>query len=246
MKYFSKTIGTGLVLVALQFCLQVWDVYTGQGQAVSLLFLLIALPVLLRGVGRLRRGDPEGGVIGAGASAFFEPLGLVCLVGCLLFRDRLLREAYLAGADAASGPEQESVTAGAADRSPAGGEENAERRQKTSREWSGRDLWGLLAVTLLLLGIFAGLQYKMSGWGYETARQLLPLLFGFFLSVAGVRLLLRGSPVGGMLGIVGSAFLVPLGLFCLVGCLRLRDKLLRRNWAAEAAAPSADGESSGG
>ena len=68
--------------------------------------------------------------------------------------------------------------------------------------------------------------------------KFLLLVVGYLLSVVGVILLLRGSPAGGMLGIMASAFFVPLGLICLVGCIRLRDKLLVKSWTARASAPT--------
>lgn len=237
MKHFGKTIQVGVALAVLDLCRKIWFVYTGQHSVIPLVFSLIAFPVLLRGVSGLRRGDPEGGVLGAGAGAFFAPLGLVCLLGCLLSRDRLLREACAAGASVPPVPEGERTATEAAEASTATDGGEAEQR-RPNREWTGRDLWSGLAGTLLLMGIFAWLDYRGGGWGDGVPVKFLLLVVGYLLSVVGVILLLRGSPAGGMLGIMASAFFVPLGLICLVGCIRLRDKLLMKSWAAQASDPS--------
>ena len=128
MKHFGKTIQAGIALAALDLCRQIWFVYTGQHSVISLVFSLIAFAVLLRGVSGLRRGDPEGGVLGAGASAFFAPLGLVCLLACLLSRDRLLREACAAGASVPPVPEGERTATEAAEASTATDGGEAERQ----------------------------------------------------------------------------------------------------------------------
>lgn len=237
MKHFGKTIQAGVALAALDLCRQIWFVYTGQSSAISLVFSLIAFPVLLRGVRGLRRGDPEGGVLGAGAGAFFAPLGLVCLLGCLLSRDKLLREACAAGASVPPVPEGERTTTEAAEASTSTDGGEAEQR-RTNREWTGRDLWSGLAATLLIMGVFAWLEYRGGSWGDGVPVTFLLLLAGYLLSVVGVILLLRGSPAGGMLGIMASAFFVPIGLICLVGCIRLRDKLLVKSRAARVSAPA--------
>lgn len=58
---------------------------------------------------------------------------------------------------------------------------------------------------------------------------------GILLTGAGIALLARGNPLGGVIGAVGSVFFIPIGLICLLGCVQSRDDLLRRKCAAPAA-----------
>ena len=60
---------------------------------------------------------------------------------------------------------------------------------------------------------------------------------GLLLTGAGMIMLAQGNPTGGILGAVGSAAFVPIGLICLIGCLQCRDRL--RNEAL-AAAPGSE------
>ena len=62
---------------------------------------------------------------------------------------------------------------------------------------------------------------------------------GVILTGVGIAMLVRGDPTGGILGAVGSAVFVPLGLICLIGCLQCRDKLRNATLA------TADASSSG-
>lgn len=46
------------------------------------------------------------------------------------------------------------------------------------------------------------------------------------LSGVGIVMLAMGQPVGGILGAIGAALFVPIGLVCLVGCMRTRQALI--------------------
>ena len=48
---------------------------------------------------------------------------------------------------------------------------------------------------------------------------------GLILTGVGMIMLAQGTPTGGILGAVGSAVFVPIGLICLIGCLQCRDRL---------------------
>ncbi|CAK7070445.1 MAG: hypothetical protein DELT_01848 [Desulfovibrio sp.] len=47
------------------------------------------------------------------------------------------------------------------------------------------------------------------------------------LTVVGLVMLGMGQPAGGILGAVGSAIFVPIGLICLIGCMRTRQALIK-------------------
>lgn len=75
------------------------------------------------------------------------------------------------------------------------------------------------------------------GWNAGVISITVVLSFAFLLSVAGIILLLRGKAAGGIVGAVGSAFFVPIGLICLLGCLQSRADILREG-LMPAATPS--------
>lgn len=51
------------------------------------------------------------------------------------------------------------------------------------------------------------------------------MLLAFLTSLTGVIMLIRGNPVGGIVGAAGSVFFVPIGLVCMIGCLQGRDDI---------------------
>lgn len=70
--------------------------------------------------------------------------------------------------------------------------------------------------------------YRLSreyGWDSLTKGFAAVMLLAFLTSLAGVALLTRGNPAGGIVGAVGSAFFVPIGLICMIGCLQSRDNI---------------------
>lgn len=60
----------------------------------------------------------------------------------------------------------------------------------------------------------------------------------FLASLTGVVMLVRGNPAGGIVGAVGSAFFVPIGLICLTGCLQSRDNIRFAGYAPGTTAPT--------
>ena len=47
------------------------------------------------------------------------------------------------------------------------------------------------------------------------------------LSAVGIIMLAMGQPAGGILGAIGAALFVPIGLVCMVGCMRTRQALIK-------------------
>lgn len=65
---------------------------------------MLAFAGSLTGVVLLARGNAAGGIVGAVSSACVIPLGAICLVGCMVSRDRLRRAARAAARDAVHDP----------------------------------------------------------------------------------------------------------------------------------------------
>ena len=63
---------------------------------------------------------------------------------------------------------------------------------------------------------------------------------GLLLTGVGIAMLVNGYPAGGIFGAVGSAFFVPIGIICMIGCLQSRDRL--RNAALTTAVASGSEE----
>ena len=102
---FSPVLWLGLALCVLSFItyLSMGTESGGVDTAVSA-FLLAGLLLSLAGMILLARGDPAGGIVGAVSSACVIPLGAICLVGCMVSRDRLRRAARAAARDAVHDP----------------------------------------------------------------------------------------------------------------------------------------------
>lgn len=85
----------------------------------------------------------------------------------------------------------------------------------------------LIGLIINLLVMIVGI-YRLSGeygWDSLTKGFAAVMLLAFLTSLAGVALLTRGNPAGGIVGAVGSAFFVPIGLICMIGCLQSRDNI---------------------
>ena len=66
----------------------------------------------------------------------------------------------------------------------------------------------------------------MAADGGTVAAVFITVMVGcLLLTGAGIAMLVRGDPAGGILGAVGSAIFVPIVLICLIGCLQCPDKL---------------------
>ena len=81
-----------------------------------------------------------------------------------------------------------------------------------------------------------GISDMAADGGTVAAVFITVMVGGLLLTGAGIAMLVRGDPAGGILGAVGSAIFVPIGLICLIGCLQCRDKL-RSAAFTETAAP---------
>lgn len=99
-------------------------------------------------------------------------------------------------------------------------------------------VWAGLACNLAVLFMGSWGFGMRDGWNAGVISITVVLSFAFLLSVAGIILLLRGKAAGGIVGAVGSAFFVPIGLICLQGCLQSRADILREG-LMPAATPSA-------
>lgn len=87
----------------------------------------------------------------------------------------------------------------------------------------------LLAMLLYMYGLRNGFFRDVNS---EMMAGL--LLAGFLLCLTGLAMLDRGNPAGGFVGAAGSAFFLPAGLVCMVGCFQTRDKLRFASHAASA------------
>lgn len=79
----------------------------------------------------------------------------------------------------------------------------------------------MLNVVVGILGIA-----NIAPYGGALAAGLIAIsIASIFLTGAGIFMLSRGNPTGGILGAVGSAVFVPIGLICMIGCLQCREKI---------------------
>ena len=95
MEKFNGKIWVGFVINVLVALWGISDMATGGGTVGAIFITITAGGLLLTGAGMimLAQGNPTGGILGAVGSAFFVPIGLICLIGCLQCRDRLRNEA---------------------------------------------------------------------------------------------------------------------------------------------------------
>lgn len=100
-------------------------------------------------------------------------------------------------------------------------------------------VWAGLACNLAVLFMGSWSFGMRDGWNAGVISITVVLSFAFLLSVAGIVLLLRGKAAGGIVGAVGSAFFVPIGLICLLGCLQSRADILREGLTPVATPPVA-------
>ncbi|RXE61330.1 hypothetical protein ED352_14885, partial [Muribaculaceae bacterium Isolate-002 (NCI)] len=73
-------------------------------------------------------------------------------------------------------------------------------------------IWTGLILNLLVM--IAGI-FSLSGeygWSLFTKGFAAVMLLAFLTSLTGVIMLIRGNPVGGIVGAAGSVFFVPIGL----------------------------------
>lgn len=102
-----------------------------------------------------------------------------------------------------------------------------------------RMVWAGLACNFVVLFTGSWSFGMRDGWNAGVISITVVLSFAFLLSVAGIVLLLRGKEAGGIVGAVGSAFFVPIGLICLLGCLQIRADILREGLTPVAKPPVA-------
>ena len=95
MEKLNGKIWVGFVINVLVALWGISDMATGGGTVGAIFITITAGGLLLTGAGMimLAQGNPTGGILGAVGSAFFVPIGLICLIGCLQCRDRLRNEA---------------------------------------------------------------------------------------------------------------------------------------------------------
>lgn len=81
----------------------------------------------------------------------------------------------------------------------------------------------LINFLVMIMGIYSmgeECQWDSIATGFAVVMSL-----AFLTSLVGVVMLVRGNPAGGIVGAVGSAFFIPIGFICLMGCLQSRDHI---------------------
>lgn len=82
-----------------------------------------------------------------------------------------------------------------------------------------------LGFVLNMLVVLLGISDLMLNGPTEAASLIVLMAGGLLVTGAGMVLLARGNPAGGILGAAGCILFAPTGLICLIGCLQCRDKL---------------------
>lgn len=119
--------------------------------------------------------------------------------------------------------------------------------------WIGLIINGIVLFFALLYINEEALYYYDSGYGYleslsasrmDGITQVFSLLFvgGFVMSLVGVIMLFMGKPVGGIIGAIGAAIYVPIGMICMFGCIQSRSRMHMKAYES----PYAAGTPSGG
>ena len=100
---------------------------------------------------------------------------------------------------------------------------------------------GLIINLLVMLLYVYGLRDEFSR---DASSDMIAglLIIGFLLSLAGLTMLARGNPAGGIVGAAGSALFIPAGLVCMIGCFQARDKLHFADYATGAPTKPASSE----
>ncbi len=102
----------------------------------------------------------------------------------------------------------------------------------TTKTWVGL----LINLLVMIVGVYSmGEKYQ---WDSFSTGFAVVALLAFLVSLAGVIMLACGKPAGGIVGAVGSAFFVPIGFICLIGCLQSRNNIRFAGYAPGAPAPS--------
>ena len=95
----------------------------------------------------------------------------------------------------------------------------------TAKTWIGL----LINLLALIMGLYSmGEKYQ---WDSFTTGFAVVMSLAFLTALAGVVMLIRGNPAGGIVGAVGSAFFIPIGLICVMGCIQSRDKIRFADYA---------------
>ncbi|HJA77721.1 MAG TPA: hypothetical protein H9774_12835 [Candidatus Desulfovibrio gallistercoris] len=92
-----------------------------------------------------------------------------------------------------------------------------------------------LGFVLNMLVVLLGISDLMLNGPTEAASLIVLMAGGLLVTGAGMVLLARGNPAGGILGAAGCILFAPTGLICLIGCLQCRDRLRSKALAAAAA-----------
>ena len=95
-----------------------------------------------------------------------------------------------------------------------------------------------LGFLLNMLVVLLGISDIILNGPTEADGLIVLMAGGLFVTGAGMIMLARGDPAGGILGAAGCILFAPTGLICLIGCLQCREKL--RDAALAAAAATAE------
>ena len=95
-----------------------------------------------------------------------------------------------------------------------------------------------LGFVLNMLLVLLGISDIMLNGPTEADGLIVLMAGGLLVTGAGIAMLVRGDPAGGILGAAGCILFAPIGLICLIGCLQCREKM--RNAALAAAAATAE------
>ena len=95
-----------------------------------------------------------------------------------------------------------------------------------------------LGFVLNMLLVLLGISDIMLNGPTEADGLIVLMAGGLLVTGAGMVMLARGNPAGGILGAAGCILFAPIGLICLIGCLQCREKM--RNAALAAAAATAE------
>lgn len=86
-------------------------------------------------------------------------------------------------------------------------------------------VWIGLAINFVVL--LGALYYMNETYIFDNVTLVFSLIFAaaFVMSLIGVLMLAAGNAAGGIVGIIGSAVYVPIGLICVIGCAITRQRI---------------------
>ena len=82
-----------------------------------------------------------------------------------------------------------------------------------------------LGFVLNMLLVLLGISDIMLNGPTEADGLIVLMAGGLLVTGAGMVMLARGNPAGGILGAAGCILFAPIGLICLIGCLQCREKM---------------------